>query len=64
MSQRDKGLVMVGLSGGVDSAVAALMLLEQGYRVEALFMKNWEEDDRAGGRGHPRRYVAQRQLLH
>ena len=47
MSQRDKGLVMVGLSGGVDSAVAALMLLEQGYRVEALFMKNWEEDDRA-----------------
>lgn len=37
--------VIVGLSGGVDSSVAAILLQQQGYRVEGLFMKNWEEDD-------------------
>ncbi|UCB56165.1 MAG: tRNA 2-thiouridine(34) synthase MnmA [Thiotrichales bacterium] len=39
--------IIVGMSGGVDSSVAALLLLEQGYQVEGLFMKNWEEDDDA-----------------
>ncbi|MGD8912647.1 MAG: tRNA 2-thiouridine(34) synthase MnmA [Candidatus Thiodiazotropha sp.] len=43
----DKGRVIVGLSGGVDSSVAALLLQQQGYQVEGLFMKNWEEDDSA-----------------
>ena len=37
--------VIVGMSGGVDSSVAALMLIQAGYHVEGLFMKNWEEDD-------------------
>jgi tRNA-uridine 2-sulfurtransferase len=42
---QDKQKVIIGLSGGVDSSVAALLLQQQGYAVEGLFMKNWEEDD-------------------
>jgi tRNA-specific 2-thiouridylase len=37
--------IIVGMSGGVDSSVAAWLLTEAGFRVEGLFMKNWEEDD-------------------
>jgi tRNA-specific 2-thiouridylase len=37
--------IVIGLSGGVDSAVAALLLKRQGHEVVGLFMKNWEDDD-------------------
>ncbi len=43
MSSRQR--VVVGLSGGVDSSIAAWLLKQQGYEVTGLFMKNWEDDD-------------------
>lgn len=40
-----KTKVIIGMSGGVDSSVSAWLLQQQGYAVEGLFMKNWEQDD-------------------
>jgi tRNA-uridine 2-sulfurtransferase len=44
---KSAGTVMVGMSGGVDSAVAALLLRNAGYSLQGLFMSNWEDDDDA-----------------
>jgi tRNA-specific 2-thiouridylase len=42
---KSAGTIMVGMSGGVDSAVAALLLRDAGYAVQGLFMSNWEDED-------------------
>ncbi len=46
-----KQRIVVGLSGGVDSAVTAHLLKQQGHEVVGIFMKNWEDDDRPAGSG-------------
>lgn len=48
MNPAPRERIVVGISGGVDSAIAAWRLREQGHEVIGVFMKNWEEDDTPG----------------
>jgi tRNA-specific 2-thiouridylase len=53
-ASRTKQRIVVGLSGGVDSAVTAYLLRQQGHEVVGIFMKNWDDDDQpAGADGDP-----------
>lgn len=47
-AENAKKTVIIGMSGGVDSSVSALILKKQGYNVIGMFMKNWEEEDENG----------------
>jgi NH3-dependent NAD+ synthetase len=53
LAPKNQKHVVVGMSGGVDSSVAALLLHQQGYKVTGVYMKNWDSFDEIGEQACP-----------